>query len=70
VITGNDADDNPQKASPSGLKLTGYLQPPAILQLNKKIEAKYMSSSTGTVYMIKGKAIRLGVTYWRELEQQ
>jgi len=70
VIIGNDADDNPQKASPSGIKLTGNLQPPAILQLNKKIEAKYMSSSTGAVYMIKGKAIRLGVTYWRELEQQ
>ena len=46
------------------------LQMPAILQLNKKIEVKYMSSSTGAVNLIKEKAIRLGVTYWEELEQQ
>jgi type IV pilus assembly protein PilY1 len=70
VIIGADADGNLEKAPPSGIMMPGGLQLPAILQLNKKIEVKYMSSSTGAVDTIKEIAIRLGVTYWEELEQQ
>jgi len=51
------------------LKLAGNVNPPAILILNKEIEVKYLSSSTGAVHTVKEKAVRLGVTYWKELEK-
>ncbi len=68
VIIGTDAWGNPIKKYPDGLRLAGNVQPPAILLLNPEIEVKYMSSSTGAVHMIKEKAVRLGVTYWKELD--
>jgi type IV pilus assembly protein PilY1 len=70
VVTEFDADGNAVKSSPTGIMMPGNLQMPTILQLNKKIEIKYFSSSTGAVNLIKGKAVRLGMTYWEELEQQ
>ena len=69
LVTGLDDDGIPMKAHPSGLLLAGNIQPPSILQLNKKIEVKFMSSSTGDIYRLNEKAIRLGVTYWQELLQ-
>ena len=68
VIIGTDGDSNDIRAIPDGLKLTGNVQPPAILLLNPRIEVKYLSSSTGAVHMVKEKAVRLGVTYWKELD--
>jgi hypothetical protein len=70
VVTEFDADGNAVKSSPTGIMMPGNLQMPTILQLNKKIEIKYFSSSTGAVNLIKGKAVRLGMTYWEELEQK
>jgi type IV pilus assembly protein PilY1 len=67
---GFDPDGNPEKAAPNGIILPGKLQMPAILLLNKMIEVKYMSSSTGAVNLVKEKAVRLGITYWEELERQ
>jgi hypothetical protein len=37
--------------------------------LDEEIEIKYLSSSTGAVHMVREKAVRLGVTYWKELEK-
>ena len=70
VITGSDADGNPEKASPCGIMMPGNLQMPVFLLLNRDSEATYMSSSIGAVHSVKEKAVRLGVTYWEELEQQ
>ena len=69
VIIDTDDQGNDIKAIPDGLKLAGNVQPPAILLLNSQIEVKYLSSSTGTVHMVKEKAVRLGVTYWKELDK-
>ena len=49
--------------------MQGNIQPPAILRLNNLIEIKYLSSSTGAVYKLNERAVRLGMTYWMELEQ-
>jgi type IV pilus assembly protein PilY1 len=54
---------------PDGLQMAGNVQPPAILILDDKIELKYLSSSTGAVHMVGEKAVRLGVTYWKELDR-
>lgn len=64
-----DPDGDPRRVAPFGIQLPGNLQLPAILQLNEKIEVKYMSSSDGTIYTVKEPAVRLGVTYWKELIQ-
>jgi len=69
VTIGMDFDGRPIKKIPDGLKLAGNVNPPAILILNKEIEVKYLSSSTGAVHTVKEKAVRLGVTYWKELEK-
>ena len=63
-----DDNNNEIKKIPDGIQLEGMVQPPAILILNPEVEIKYMSSSTGAVHMIKEKAVRLGVTYWKELD--
>ena len=69
LVTRTDGgDNNTIGLIPVGLQLSGNVQPPAILLLNPKIEIKYLSSSTGAVHMIKEKAVRLGVTYWKELD--
>jgi Tfp pilus tip-associated adhesin PilY1 len=69
VKIGVDDDGNDIKAIPDGLKLEGMVQQPAILILDPEVEIKYLSSSTGAVHMVKEKAVRLGVTYWKELEK-
>lgn len=68
VKIGGDGDGNDIKAIPDGLQLAGMVQPPAILILNPEVEIKYLSSSNGAVHMVKEKAVRLGVTYWKELD--
>jgi Tfp pilus tip-associated adhesin PilY1 len=69
VTIGQDAQGHDIKVIPDGLKLAGNVQPPAILILNDEIEVKYLSSSTGAVHMVREKAVRLGVTYWKELDK-
>jgi type IV pilus assembly protein PilY1 len=69
VTIGLDIEGRPIKKIPDGLKLAGNVYAPAILILNEEIEIKYLSSSTGSVHMVKEKAVRLGVTYWKELEK-
>ena len=69
VTIGKDLADKDIKAIPDGIKLAGNVNAPAILILNEEIEVKYLSSSTGAVHMVKEKAVRLGVTYWKELEK-
>jgi type IV pilus assembly protein PilY1 len=70
VIVGYDAEtDELIRAFPAGIKIQGNIQPPAILRLNNLIEVKYLSSSTGAVYKLNERAVRLGMTYWKELEQ-
>ena len=70
VTIGSDVDGGNIKLIPHGLKLAGNVQPPAILQLNPRIEVKYLSSSTGAVHIVKEVAVRLGVTYWKELDKE
>lgn len=68
VTTGVDDEGKGVKKIPAGIKLEGMLQQPAILILDSEVEIKYMSSSTGMVHLVKEKAVRLGVTYWKELD--
>ena len=69
VITGYDADGNPIRIPPAGIKMPGNLQPPISLRLNHLVEVNYLSSSTGTVHLLKSPAVKLGVIYWKELER-
>jgi type IV pilus assembly protein PilY1 len=57
------------KVPPSGLKLTGQIQPPAIIKLDEKREKKYMSSSGGGIVEVTEKAARTGIAYWMELRE-
>jgi type IV pilus assembly protein PilY1 len=54
---------------PSGKKLTGLVQPPAIIKLKDKTEKKYLSSSGGGIVEIKEKAAKTGVAYWMEIRE-
>ncbi len=69
VIVGYDQAGNPIKVAPAGIQMPGNLEPPAILKLNDQIEIKYLSSSTGEVHIVREKAVRLGVTYWQEMQR-
>ncbi len=69
VITGYDAEGNPVRIPPAGIKMPGNLQPPISLRLNNRVAVNYLSSSTGTVHMLKSAAVKLGLIYWKELEQ-
>jgi len=69
VTTHTEGEGGEIQEFSDGLKLAGNVQPPAILILNGKIEVKYLSSSTGAVHMVREKAVRLGVTYWKELDR-
>ena len=69
VTIGKDEEGYDIKEIPDGLKLVGNVQTPAIIGLNEEIEIKYLSSSSGAVHMVKEKAVRLGVTYWKELDK-
>jgi type IV pilus assembly protein PilY1 len=55
------------KVPPSGLKLTGLIQPPAIIKLDEEREKKYMSSSGGGIVEITEKTAKTGIAYWMEL---
>jgi Tfp pilus tip-associated adhesin PilY1 len=52
---------------PSGLKLAGNLQPPAIIQLNETTEKKYLSSSGGGIVEISERTAKTGIAYWMEM---
>jgi type IV pilus assembly protein PilY1 len=54
---------------PSGKKLAGLVQPPAIIKLKDKTEKKYLSSSGGGIVEIKEKAAKTGVAYWMEIRE-
>ena len=62
---GPDADL--EWVAPFGIQLPGNLLPSAILQLNEHTEIVYLSSSNGSIYTVKEPAVKLGVTYWKEL---
>jgi Tfp pilus tip-associated adhesin PilY1 len=57
------------KIPPSGLKLAGQIQPPAIIKLDDKREKKYMSSSGGGIVEIIEKTAKTGIAYWMELRE-
>jgi Tfp pilus tip-associated adhesin PilY1 len=57
------------KVPPSGKKLAGHIQPPAILKLNAKTEKKYLSSSSGGIVEISEKAAKTGIAYWMEIRE-
>ncbi len=54
---------------PAGIKISGSLQPPAVLRMNDQIAAGYLNTSTGIIRMQKIRAERLGVLYWKEIER-
>ena len=69
VTTGYDTEGNPVRVPPAGIKMPGKLQPPISLRLSSRVEVNYLSSSTGTVHMLKTPEVKQGVIYWKELEQ-
>jgi type IV pilus assembly protein PilY1 len=64
-----EIDGETVNVPPSGLKLTGHVQPPAIIKLDDKRERKYMSSSGGGIVEITEKAAKTGIAYWMELRE-
>ena len=64
-----EIDGKTVKVPPSGKKLAGNIQPPAIIKLNEKIEKKYFSSSDGGIVAISEKAVKTGIAYWMELRE-
>ncbi len=69
VLTEYDEDGNAVRMPPAGIEMPGNLQPPISLRLNRLVEMSYLNSSTGDVHMLKAPAVKLGVIYWKELEQ-
>ncbi len=59
--------DEMVKVPPSGLKLAGNIQPPAIIKLDDKREKKYLSSTDGGIIEIAEKAAKIGIAYWMEI---
>ncbi|MGD9175888.1 MAG: PilC/PilY family type IV pilus protein, partial [Desulfobacterales bacterium] len=55
------------KLPPSGKKLAGLVQSPAIIQLNETLEKKYFSSSAGGIVEIAEKTAKTGIAYWMEI---
>jgi type IV pilus assembly protein PilY1 len=64
-----EINGNTVKVPPSGKKLAGHIQPPAIIKLNEKTEMKYLSSSSGGIVEISEKAAKTGIAYWMELRE-
>ncbi|MBT8332211.1 MAG: hypothetical protein KJP06_07775, partial [Deltaproteobacteria bacterium] len=60
-------DGETLKLPPSGKKLAGLVQSPAIVQLNEEIEKKYLSSSAGGIIEIAEKTAQTGIAYWMEI---
>ena len=57
------------KVPPSGLKLPGNVQPPAIIKLDEKIEKKYLSTSSGGIVEVIEKTAKTGIAYWMEIRE-
>jgi type IV pilus assembly protein PilY1 len=55
------------KLPPSGKKLAGLVQSPAIIQLNETLEKKYLSSTAGGIVELVEKTARTGIAYWMEI---
>ena len=66
VTTGYDADGNPVRIPPAGIKMAGNLQPPISFRLNGRVAVNYFSSSSGTVHLPGGQTRG---NYWKELER-
>jgi type IV pilus assembly protein PilY1 len=64
-----EIDGKTVKVPPSGKKLAGQVQPPAIIKLDEKKEKKYLSSSGGGIVEISEKAAKTGVAYWMEIRE-
>ena len=64
-----EIDGKTVKVPPSGKKLAGNIQPPAIIKLNEKQEKKYLSSSSGGIVEISEKTAKTGIAYWMELRE-
>jgi type IV pilus assembly protein PilY1 len=62
-----EIDGQKIKLPPSGRKLAGLVQSPAIIQLNEEIEKKYLSSSSGGIIEIAEKTAKTGIAYWMEI---
>jgi type IV pilus assembly protein PilY1 len=55
------------KLPPSGKKLAGLVQSPAIVQLTETSEMKYLSSSSGGIVNIAERRAKTGIAYWMEV---
>ncbi len=64
-----EVDGKMVKIPPSGIKLAGNIQPPAIIKLNETTEKKYLSSSSGGIVEITERAAKTGIAYWMEIRQ-
>jgi hypothetical protein len=64
-----EIDGDTVRVAPSGLKLTGLIQPPAIIKLDEEREKKYMSSSGGGIVEITEKPAKTGIAHWMELSE-
>jgi type IV pilus assembly protein PilY1 len=62
-----EIDGNKFRVPPSGIKLAGLVQPPAIIKLNEKAEKKYLSTSSGEIVEIIEKTAKTGIAYWMEI---
>ena len=62
-----EIDGKTVKLPPSGKKLAGLVQSPAIIQLNERIEKKYLSSSAGGIIEIAERTAKTGIAYWMEI---
>ncbi|UCG13138.1 MAG: PQQ-binding-like beta-propeller repeat protein [Deltaproteobacteria bacterium] len=61
--------EDPVWVAPSGLERQGKLYPPVILRMpGGREEMKYFSTTTGTIEMVKEKAERRGLYYWRAFQ--
>ncbi len=60
---------NPIWVVPTGMKKAGQLQPPAILiDPDRGLEIKYLSSSSGSIEKVYERPPLLGISHWREFE--
>jgi type IV pilus assembly protein PilY1 len=61
-------EETPVWIAPAGILKDGQLQPPAILGLGNEAgdEMKYYSSSSGDIKTVKGPAVTLGISHWRQ----
>jgi type IV pilus assembly protein PilY1 len=64
--------EEPVWVPPSGVDISGQLFRPVIVTMSRStgpdIEAKYFSSTSGAIPIVREKAEQLGVFYWREVQ--